>query len=120
MEKQISFTQFENEILPDFRLKLSAAETGEEVKSYFTQTATELLSQIFPEKTELEEVPVTLTPPEEPFFTLSRELRTDRHFKEIWNSSDLPRVIARLAKSAANRCRHLKKHPEKTEAKIRM
>lgn len=120
MAKQISFTQFENEMLPDFRLKLSAAETGEEVKSYFTQTATELLSQIFPAKTDLEEVPVTLVPADEPFYSISRELRSDKHFKEIWNSSDLPRVIGRLAKSAANRCRHLEKHPEKTEAKIRM
>jgi hypothetical protein len=120
MVKQVSFTQFENEMLPDFRLKLSAAETGEEVKTHFSQAASDLLADIFPEKTDRPDVPVTLAPTEEPFYSLSPELDSDPDFTAVWNTSDLPRVIARLAKSAANRCRHLEKHPEKTEAKIRM
>ena len=63
---------------------------------------------------------VTLAPAEEPFYLLSGDLERDPDFTAVWNASDLPRVVARLAKSAANRCRHLEKHPEKTEAKIRM
>ncbi|HSM74454.1 MAG TPA: hypothetical protein VK852_07465 [Desulfobacterales bacterium] len=120
MVKQVSFTQFENEILPDFRLKLSAAENGEEVKNHFAQTASGLLAEIFPEKSGRLDAPVTLEPAAEPFYVLSRDLGRDPDFRAVWNASDLPRVIARLAKSAANRCRHLEKHPEKTEAKIRM
>ena len=120
MAKQVSFTQFENEILPDFRLKLSSAENAEEVKNHFTQTASGLLAEIFPERTGRLDAPVTLEPAAEPFYVLSRDLGRDPDFTAVWNASDLPRVIARLAKSAANRCRHLEKHPEKTEAKIRM
>jgi hypothetical protein len=120
MVNQVSFTQFENEMLPDFRSKLSAAETSEEVKTHFAQATTELLIGIFPETSDRPEAPITLAATEEPFYSLSRELKRDPHFTAVWNASDLPRVIARLAKSAANRCRHLEKHPEKTEAKIRM
>ncbi len=120
MAKQISFTQFENDMLPDFRLKLSATETSEEVKTHFAQTASELIARIFPKKTDPLDAPVTLAPTDAPNYSLSRELRSDPDFKAVWDTSDLPRVIARLAKSAANHCRHLEKHQEKTEAKIRM
>ncbi|MEW6665715.1 MAG: hypothetical protein AB1512_10915 [Thermodesulfobacteriota bacterium] len=40
--------------------------------------------------------------------------------RSYWTDSDLPHVIERLAEAATGRYKHVEKHPEKTEAKIRM
>ena len=120
MTKQISFSKYEQKVLPSFRQKINEAESTEDVKKFFIYTVKELLESILPEKFGFGYEDVALTPSSEPYYILSERLLSSDAFKSVWNDSDLPRLLSRLAKSAVHRYNHLQKHPEKTEAKIRM
>lgn len=121
MTRQLSFSKFENEIMPDFRNRINRAESDEDVKKFFAYAANELMTNVFAGKIAFEYGDVTLDPTAEtqPFKVTERLLGL-KEFKEIWQNSDLRHVTGRLAQTAANRCKHLGKHPEKTNAKIRM
>lgn len=123
MTIQLSFSKDENELLPDFRNKISKAESTEDVKKIFAQTMGHLMGRVFGEQLKVEYGDISLNPEEvngSPAFTLSDDLRAKPEFTEIWEKSDLPKVMGRMAQTAQNRYKHLEKHPEKTNAKIRM
>lgn len=121
MTKQLSFSKYENAVLPDFRQKINHAESAEDLKKFFAYTAKELFEYIFSgEKIKFEYNDISFMPEDAPHYTVSERLLKSTEFKSVWNNSDLPHVFARLAKRAVNRYKHLEKHPEKTEAKIRM
>ena len=120
MTKQLSFTKQENEILPDFRQKLNLAESSEDVKKFFVYTIKHLLESIASDKISCMYEDVALRKDREPYFKLSPRLLASREFKAVWEGSDLPHVLSRLAKSAVNRYNRLEKHAEKTDSKIRM
>jgi len=119
MTKQHSFNKIENELLPDFRNKISLAESTEDVKKFFFYTIRELFIKAFPGEVFLEYEDISLEPGPEAGFTLSRRILGNAEFVNTWNASDLPDVVARFAGGAVNRYKHLRKKPEKTEAKIR-
>lgn len=120
MTTQFSFTKYEHEVLPTFRQKISKAESTEDVKKFFVYTAIHLLKTVFEGKMNFEYEDITLLPHSKSQYSVSERILSSDHFKSVWNNSDLPRVIYRLALSAMNRHRHLEKHPEKTDSKIRM
>lgn len=123
MTTQLSFSKDENELLPDFRNKIGKAESTEDVKKIFAHTMGQLLARIFDGRLPVEYGDISLRPEEvngSPAFRLSENLQGRTEFTEIWEQSDLPKVIGRLAQTAQNRYKHLEKHPEKTNAKIRM
>lgn len=119
MTRQLSFSKYENRALPSFREKTNQAESTEDVKKFFRYTTCELLGNIFEGKITFNQNDIVLRQDEEPFYTVSDRLKQLDEFTTIWDSSDLPRVTGRLAKTAMNRYRHLEKNPEKTKAKIR-
>lgn len=121
MTKRFSFSKYENAALPNFRQKINHAESAEDLKKFFAYTAKELVENILADpKINIEYGDVSFMPDGEPHYMVSDRLLNFKEFITVWNDSDLPHVIARLAKPAMNRYKHLKKHPEKTEAKIRM
>ncbi|MFH7319130.1 hypothetical protein ACHHRT_00810 [Desulfurivibrio sp. D14AmB] len=121
MTTQLSFNKDENELLPDYRNKIGKAESTEDVKKIFAQTMGALLTRVFNGNLQVEYDDISLAPQTEARpFTLSDRLGGRSEFAELWEKSDLPHVIGRLAQTAQNRYRHLEKHPEKTNSKIRM
>jgi hypothetical protein len=120
MSKQISFTKYEQKVLPNFRQKISQAESTEDVKKFFVYTAQELLESIFAGKIDFKYEDIELIPGKEPHYLLSKQFAFSDEFKSVWKDSDLPRLLSRLAETAVHRYKHLKKRPEKTESKIRM
>jgi hypothetical protein len=120
MGKKYSYTKHEQSILPEYRQKINRAESSEEVKKFFRYTVAELCSSIFENNMLLDNDDITLSSQQKPFFTVSDRLRSVEEFSAVWENSDLPNVIGRLAKPAVNRSRHLQKHLEKTTSKIRM
>ena len=123
MEKQISVAKHENNILPGFRNKLSKAESTEDVKKFFVYTVRELLVNVFQNNKYNDFDAIELSPSGESSYRLdtakvSAEAFGDEFF-DIWNNSDLPRVVAGLAETALHRHQHLAKNPGKTTAKIR-
>jgi len=120
MVKQFSFTKYENELLPDFRQKLNLAESVEDVKKVFTTTANELFKKIFSGEIKFLYEDISLQYNHHPSFSVNERLFDLENFSSVWKTSDLPNVVARLAESANNRYKHLEKHHEKTNSKIRM
>ncbi len=119
MSPQISFTKYENEVLPDFRKKLNLAESTEDVINFFAKTITELCNSIFEGKIDFDYEDITLILNREPHYKINKRLFNLDEFTSVWNTSDLSRVIGRFAKSAMNRYKRLEKYSEKTDTKIR-
>ncbi|MFO7761796.1 MAG: hypothetical protein ACQES8_04615 [Thermodesulfobacteriota bacterium] len=120
MSRQLSFTKFENELRPDFRQKMSSAESTEDVKKFFVYTVINLMKKVFADDFKLEYDDIAFAPTKAPYYKLNNQITEKDQFKSIWEKSDLPQVMKRFAESAANRFNHLVKNPDKTESKIRM
>lgn len=119
MTRQLSFSRHENQILPTFRDKTGTAESTEDLKKIFGYTTRDLFTAVFEGSIAFDHTDIVLNDAEEPHYTVNERLLTKAEFAEVWHNSDLPKVTERLAKTAMHRYRHLQKHPEKTNAKIR-
>lgn len=119
MTRQLSFSKHENQILPTFRDKTGTAKSTEDLKNIFGYTTRDLFTAVFEGSIAFDHTDIVLNDTEEPHYTVSNRLLDMPEFVEIWHNSDLPSVTGRLAKTAMHRYRHLLKHPEKTNAKIR-
>jgi len=118
MTKQLSFTKYERKILPDYRQRISSAESTQDVKNFFVYMVGMLFSEIFSDKIWLEESDIKLTPDKAAGYQLSKRLRGKPEFADIWGSSDLSDLLNRMAEVACKRYRHLEKHPERTLSKM--
>ena len=120
MTKQLSFTKHEHKVLPNFRQKINKAESTEDVKKFFVQTAKELFEDIFGGEMKFRYEDFKLRLDRDPSYILSDRIFSSEKIRSIWNESDLSRIIYRLAESAIGRYKHLEKNPEKSETKIRI
>ena len=118
--KKRSFRKFEHMILPRFRQKINEAESTEDIQKMFTLSIMNMFEKAFNGRLPLEYGDVRLEPHKHPHFSVSRRLLKDRNIRSIWGDSDILQILEGLAESAAHRHKHLEKHPEKTDAKIRM
>jgi hypothetical protein len=118
--KKISFRKFEHIILPRFRQKINDAESTEDIKKTFVLSMSDLFNKAFAGGLAVGTEDVKFEPFEKPYFSLSKRLVGDEKVRAAWKDSDLQQIIERLAESAMNRYKHLKKHREKTNSKIRM
>jgi hypothetical protein len=120
MAEKLSFTKYEHECLPAFRQRINKAESPEDVRKVFAYTTRVLMEKVFSGTLKFRDEDVTLELSQEPPFALNSRLFATEGFKSAWNNSDLPRMVGRFAETAARRIKHMEKHPEKTDAKIRM
>lgn len=120
MTRQLSFTKYEQEILPQFRLRCNNAESTEDVKKFFSYSSNRLLQNVFQGSVQFQWDDIALHPNDDPFYQVNERLMTSSNFKEVWEHSDLPHLVKNLARSAVHRFKHLEKNPEKTNKKIRM
>lgn len=119
MAKQHSFTKLENEALRNLRRKLNNAETTEDIRNFFVRTTQSFFETVFEGEMNFDPDDILLIPETEPHYVLGKQIRSTDTFDATWRHSDLPRVVGRFADAAARRYRHIAKHPEKTDAKIR-
>lgn len=119
MAKQLSFTKYENEALHSYRQRLSSAESSEDVRKFFLYTTQTLFRDVFGDRLRVEPEDITLIPETKPYYRLADRIVSAELFDTTWRQSDLSRVMSRFAESAASRVKHLEKHPEKTDRKIR-
>jgi len=120
MSKRMSYSKIEKTILHDFRNKINLAESTEDLKKFFAYSAQKLFNSVFSGKMSFDFTDTALLPGTKPYYQLHERLLSSEDFKEVWDGSDLPQVIGRLAKSATNHYTRLEKNPGKTEAKLRM
>lgn len=119
MTTRVSYTKYENRLLPSFREKLNMAESTEDVRKFFIYTIKDLFDAVFEKSLKLKEEDISFDPEREPSYSFGQGLTAHREFPSVWVESDLPRVVNRLADSAVRRYRHLEKNPGKTTSKIR-
>ncbi len=120
MTRQLSYTKFENRVLPNFREMVNKAESTEDLKKFFVYSTKELFDSIFEGKMDFSYEDFVLTLDAEPYYRLSDRLLASEAFTAVWNESDLPRVLCRLAESAARHYKRLERRPDKCETKIRV
>ncbi len=118
MTKRTSFTKNLHRLMPRFRENMSNAESTEDVKKFFSYSVRDLLEDILGKEIRIDKDDIILLPDKPPYFDLSPKLASE--IDKVWEGSDLPHLIEKLAESAIGRFKHLEKHPEKTESKIRM
>ena len=120
MKQPLSFTRFENELLPKFRKQISEAESTEEMKKFFRYSMQDLFRLVFSGQIEVRDTDVSLSPEKQPPFELSEDIRSNEAFMSVWNTSDLSNIITRFSEAAMHHYLRLVKNMKKTEAKIRM
>lgn len=118
MTRQISFTRIEQALLPGFRERMDRAESTEDVRKFFSEVASTLLSDALGEPGSIRLEQVRLAPGEPDGYTLDDEVHSRPGFADTWEGSDLPRILSQMAGKAVHRFIRLDKNPEKTEAKM--
>lgn len=118
MTKQISFSKYEQELRPQYRQSVNSAESTEDVKKFFAHSTQELLETALQEKVAVEYEDIRLDPHRESGFVISSRLRELQEFESVWNRSDLPHIVKRMAQFAIKRHKRLEKHRDRTESKM--
>ncbi len=116
--KILSFTRKYDEIIPEFRERINNAENIQDVVNAFFIAAKKMLESVLEKELNLEEDDIIFEPYAPPFYEISDRLISI--LNEKWTNSDLPNLLERLAQQASKKYKHLEKHPEKTEAKIKI
>ena len=113
-----SFTKVERELRGEYRTKINIAESTEDVKKFFGQTVMKLFSMVFEDKVPVTYEDISLDSGQCENFRIREGLSRHETFREVWDGSDLPDIVRRLAEQACKRVKHLEKNPDKTEAKM--
>jgi len=118
MADTISLSKYEKQVLPKFRDQLNQAESEEDVKKFFVETVERLLALATKDGVDPQYNDIRLVPGSPPYYQLNPDLLNSQSMKALANS-DLQPILHRIAQPAANRYRHVAKHPEKTNSKIK-
>lgn len=119
MTKQISFSKHENEVLHGFRNKMNTAESTEDVKKFFNYTVIKLLNDIFENSVKIDYEDIHLKTDGKKSYLIEDSLLKQERFQNIWNNSDIKRILGTLADISLKRYKHLETNPEKTKLKIK-
>jgi hypothetical protein len=119
MGDMISFVSIEKELNPQFREKINISENTVDVMNVFSWTAAEFLKRALGEKHNIRIADITLAPDCDPGYVLSERLLNVKELADVKDKSDLFDIINHFADSSKHRYIHLKKHPEKTNLKIK-
>ena len=119
MEKQKSFSHIEQELRHIYRNNLNNAESDEDVKKFFVYVVRDLFNEAYNGQVIISHDDISLDENRTEFFVLKDPLKKNKSFMAVWNNSDLPKIVGRMAENGINRIRHLEeRHPDKTEAKM--
>ena len=119
MTKQISFSKHENEVLHGFRNKMNTAESTEDVKKFFNYTVIKLLNDIFEDRVKIDSEDIRLKTDGKKSYLIEDSLLKQEGFQNIWNNSDIKRILGTFADISLKRYKHLETNPEKTKLKIK-
>lgn len=118
MTDTISLSKYEKQVLPKFRDQMNQAESEEDVKKFFVQTVERLLALATEDGVDPQYNDIRLMPGAPPYYQINSKLLNSQPMRALVNS-DLQPILYRIAQPAANRYRHVAKHMEKTNSKIK-
>ena len=113
-----SYAKIERDLKGEYKKKMNAAESTEDVKKFFGQTALRLFGRVFEGEVAIDYEDVRLDANRPRGFRLREGLTSDETIQKVWDGSDLPDIVGRFATQAGKRMKDLEKHPERTESKI--
>ncbi|MEJ2143291.1 MAG: hypothetical protein P8Y24_13230 [Gammaproteobacteria bacterium] len=118
MTQMQSLTKYEHQVLPKLRDQLNQSESVEDVKKFYIATVQEFIDLATEGKLAIDYDDISLTPEQEPFYSLSQKVMSSEAMKEL-EDSDFGSVMHRMAEQAAHRHAHLMKNNTKTNLKIK-
>jgi len=98
-----SYTYIEKEILKSYRDKLNESKKPSEIQEIFSKSVLTLLSKITEELGDYEINDLKLDPVKDQKYEMSEKMKKDPRISYLMKESDLPSIIERMAKEAANR-----------------
>lgn len=119
MEMTKSLSSELREVAHSFREKISHAEDKVDLMNCFSLAAREIVMKGIKKDADIRIDDITLDINSSKGFNYSERLNQIPEFKNLVNGTDIESQITHLADTAKHRCRHLSKHPEKTNLKIR-
>lgn len=119
MESVKSLSSELREVSHSFREKISHAEDRVDILNSFSMAAREIVRKSIRDGADIRIDDITLNLNSAKGFSYSERISSDPEFRGLLSSTDIESQIVHLADAAKHRCRHLSKHPEKTNLKIR-
>jgi len=107
------------EVSHSFREKISHAEDRVDLMNSFSMAAREVVKKGIKNDADIRIDDITLNFDSPRGFSYSERINSIPEFRNLLNETDIEAQINHLADAAINRCKHLSKHPEKTNLKIR-
>lgn len=118
MKRQFSFSKYEREVRPMLRENLNRSESTEDVKKFFVYAFRDLMNRVSVGRLAVEYEDILLDLLERDGFLIGDRLGATPDFVSLWNDSDLPHIVKRMAESAIKRHKYLDRHRDKTETKM--
>jgi len=102
-----------------FREKINHAEDRIDLLNSFSMAAREVIKRSIKNNADIRIDDITLNIDTPKGYSYSERINSNPEFMDLLSETDIESQISHLADAAKNRCKHLAKHPEKTNLKIR-
>jgi len=119
MEKSLSFSSLEKEVLHELRRRVNLSEDPTDLENLFQLMVEKIVSSDALARLNIKSRDISFDPSHQDGFRLTDQLMADKGFREIYDHSDLRHVIGRCAQPIRKHHTHLKKNLRKSENKIR-
>ena len=107
------------EVAHSFREKINLAEDRVDLSNSFSMAALEVVKKCIRHDADIRIDDITLDVNSPKGFTYSERINSMPEFRELLSETDLESQIIHFADAAKHRYKHLARHPEKTNLKIR-
>jgi len=114
-----SLSSESREVAHSFREKISHAEDRVDLMNSFSMAAREVVKKSIKNDADIRIDDITLDIDSPRGFHYSERINSIPEFRELLNETDIESQIIHFAEAARHRCKHLSRHPEKTNRKIR-
>jgi hypothetical protein len=119
MEMTKSLSSELREVSHSFREKINHAEDKIDLMNCFSLAAREIVKKGIKYNTDIRIDDISLDINSDKGFNYSERINSMPEFRDLIRETDIESQIRHLADTAKHRCRHLSKHMEKTNRKIR-
>jgi len=119
MEKILSFTGLEKQVLHEFRKRVNLSEDSLDLEQLFRHIIEKIFKSESLVRMNINVHDFVFDPDQQEGYRLSDHLLNSEAFRRIYDNSDLRHVIGRFAQPISKRYTHLKKNPRRSDNKIR-
>ncbi len=119
METTRSLSSELREVAHSFRRKINHAEDRIDLMNSFSLAALEIVKKGIKNNVDVRIEDIILNIDSPKGFNYSERINSIPEFKNLLKETDIESQIIHLAEAAKHRCKHLSKHTEKTNLKIR-